>query len=95
MLILIPTFLHSGMGWAFPNAIYINGVASGGVIRTGTQPQWADASNEDEHKDTNKNNHATTAYAYVDTIVAFNLYLACNPDNHHYDPNDLPTAAVA
>ena len=62
-------------GWAFPNAIYLNGVDMGGTIRTGMQVMWADDSVSSE----NANNHATTKFAYVDTIVAFNLYLACDP----------------
>jgi hypothetical protein len=68
---------YKELGWSYPNAIYINGVDESGTIRTGTQVMWADGSID------NNNEHATTKYAYVDTIIAFNLYLSCNSDVVH------------
>lgn len=72
-------YTYRDFGWSFPNAIYINGVDEGGTIRTGTQVMWADDSTPDNVE------HATTKYAYVDTMVAFNLYLACNLDTMRDD----------
>eukprot|EP00605_Chrysophyceae_sp_TOSAG23-4_P000429 GSChrysophyteH1.ASY1.ANO1.486.1 assembled CDS len=72
-------------GWSFPNAIYINGVVMDGAIRTGTRLPWADGSEGGQ-----ESQHATTAYAYADTIIAFNLFLACNHDVVH-DPS-MPSA---
>jgi hypothetical protein len=75
-------FEYKDLGWSFPNAIYINGVDEDGTIRTGTQVMWAD----DSVKTNDESSHATTKYSYVDTIVAFNLFLACNDDViHDYD----------
>lgn len=63
-------------GWSFPNAIYLNGLDYGGRIRTGTQVLWgAERSNSTEH--------STTGFAYVDTLIAANVYQACNPVSHH------------
>ena len=46
-----------------------------GTIRTGTQVMWGAKRSDDE-------DHQTTAYAYADTLLAYNLYLACtnSPD---------------
>ena len=80
-------YAYRSMGWAFPNAIYINGVDTGGTVRTGTQVMWADGSPSAQ----TDSMHATTKYAYVDTIVAFNLYLACDPEAWHLH-DDSPAA---
>lgn len=65
---------HRELGWAFPNAIYINGVDVGGTIRTGTQVPWRDSARSSN----STKPHLVTKYGYVDSIVAFNIYLACN-----------------
>jgi len=76
---------HRELGWSFPNAIYINGVDAGGTIRTGTQVPWRDsARNSNSTKP-----HSVTKYGYVDSIIAFNLYVACNSSavrNHAASP---------
>lgn len=67
-------------GWSFPNAIYLNGLDHGGKIRTGTRTLWGrdrgTATTEGEE-------HSVTGYAYVDTIIAGNVYQACNEVSHH------------
>ena len=57
--------------WGFPNAIYINAVDFDGTIRTGTQVLWG----KERSPDTTQ---SSTAYAYVDSIVAFNVHVACD-----------------
>jgi hypothetical protein len=69
-------------GWSFPNAIYLNGVDYGGRIRTGTTTLWG------KDREGADSDHLTTGFAYVDTIVAANVYTACNPVSHH----DIPDA---
>ncbi len=59
----------------FPNAIYINGVDYEGTIRTGTTNLWGAQRGNSEY--------ATTAYAYVDTILLYNLAIVCNGDYTH------------
>ncbi len=63
-------------GWTFPNAIYLNGVDYGGRIRTGTRTLWGRDRSDDK-------DHSITGYAYVDTIIAANVYQACNEVSHH------------
>lgn len=65
------------MGWSFPNAIYLNGLMHGGQIRTGTELPYGKERNTDDSA------HATTGFAYVDTIIASNVYAACDPNTHH------------
>ena len=76
-------YKYKDLGWAFPNAIYINGVDMGGTIRTGTQVFWQDGSNDSSSGNNNDGLHTTTKYAYVDTIIGFNLFVACNSDVVH------------
>lgn len=58
-------------GWGFPNAIYLNSLDWAGTIRTGTQVLWgADREGSDPK-------HKTSAYAYADTLILFNLKQAC------------------
>jgi len=56
----------------FPNAIYLNGVDIDGTIRTGTEVLWGATRVSTDSK------HYTTAYAYVDTLVLYNIILGCN-----------------
>ena len=56
----------------FPNAIYINGVDHEGTIRTGTTNLWGAQRGDSEY--------TTTAYAYVDTMLLYNLAIVCNDD---------------
>jgi hypothetical protein len=58
-------------GYAYPNAIYINGVTFGGTLRTGTEVLWGAKRSDDEE-------HAVTAYAYVDTMLAYNVRNSCS-----------------
>ena len=72
--VAVHTFLNPSnsatTSWGFPNAIYINAVDFDGTIRTGTQVMWGKNRSTDVA-------HAVSAYAYSDSIVAYNLYLAC------------------
>jgi hypothetical protein len=115
-------------GYDFPNAIYIDAVAAGGLIRTGTRPlsaqntapvcdiyKWTScqskqptcdagwvANGENAHWDCydydgsnhgfcglawqnhykccrgEDSEHATDGYAYVDTLIAYNVRKACS-----------------
>lgn len=56
--------------WGFPNAIYINAIDFDGTIRTGTQVLWGKNRSSDA-------SHAVSAYAYADSIVLYNVFLAC------------------
>ena len=56
--------------WGFPNAIYINCVDFDGTVRTGTQVLWGQRRSQDAA-------HAVSAYAYSDSIVLYNIHLAC------------------
>jgi len=58
----------NGMG--FPNAIYINAVDVDGTIRTGTQNLWGAKRGTDAA-------HYLTSYAYVDTLVLYNVLVGC------------------
>lgn len=55
----------------FPNAFYINGVDVDGTIRTGTQQPWGTVVSDDGE-------HQTTKYAFVATVLAWNLHLGCS-----------------
>ena len=55
-------------GWGFPNAIYIDGLDWDGTIRTGTQLLNGRERDSD---------HTTDAYAYADTLIAWNVRVAC------------------
>merc|ERR1711871_144364 len=67
-------------GWSFPNAIYLNALDYGGKIRTGSEVLWG---KERSTANDSALQHSTTGYAYVDTIIAANIYQACNPVSHH------------
>lgn len=67
--------LKSSNGWNFPNAIYINGVDFDGTIRTGLEVLWGKLRNPNDIE------HATTSYAYVDTLIAANVINACSRAN--------------
>ena len=58
--------------WSFPNGIYLNGLDRDGTVRTGTQVLWGGIRNKDDI------DHWTTAYAYVDTIIAVNIKISCS-----------------
>jgi hypothetical protein len=58
-------------GWEFPNAIYINAIDWEGTIRTGTEVLWGGTREGSDPQ------HATTAYAYVDSMLLFNVRMAC------------------
>ncbi len=78
-LTLDQCYTNLGMGWSFPNAIYLNGLMYGGQIRIGTDLPWVHS--EDAH--------GSAGFAYVDTIIASNVYAACDPDTHHGDLSEV------
>lgn len=57
-----------------PNAIYINAVDVGGLIRTGTA--WFDGPHDGDDP------HATTGFAYADTFVLYNVRRVCDEAPH-------------
>eukprot|EP01006_Ploeotia_vitrea_P058068 TRINITY_DN68733_c0_g1_i1.p1 TRINITY_DN68733_c0_g1~~TRINITY_DN68733_c0_g1_i1.p1 ORF type:complete len:479 (+),score=21.77 TRINITY_DN68733_c0_g1_i1:25-1461(+) len=57
--------------WGLPNAIYTDAVDVNGTVRTGLKIVTA------EGEETSKNSHDLTRYAYVDTVLAVNVLLAC------------------
>ena len=61
--------------WNFPNAIYINAVDFDGTIRTGLEVLWGKNRNPQDTE------HATTSYAYADTLIAANLINSCTHAN--------------
>ena len=73
ILLLNPT--KSLVNWGFPNAIYLNGIDIDGTIRTGTQVLWGKNRNE------NDITHQLSSYAYVDTLLLYNVLLGCNNNN--------------
>jgi hypothetical protein len=60
----------SNEGWGFPMAIYLNSLAWDGTIRTGAQNLWGASRGSSAEQ--------TTAYAYVDTLLLYNVKKACN-----------------
>jgi len=70
--------LKAEMNWNFPNAIYINGVDFDGTIRTGLEVLWGKNRNLNDQ-------HTTTGYAYVDTIIGANLVNSCYNNNNNED----------
>ena len=84
MLETYNNMLKSEGTWNFPNAIYINGVDFDGTIRTGLEVLWGALRN------TNDAEHAITAYAYVDTLIAANLLNSCSAHNN-ISTNDKET----
>lgn len=57
--------------WELPNAIYLNALDWEGTIRTGSQNLWG---SQPEGSDSQ---HATSAYAYADSMLLFNLRKLC------------------
>jgi hypothetical protein len=55
----------------FPNAFYIDGIDFGGTIRTGTQLLMGT-----DHKNALEE-HKFSAYAFTDTVIAYNINTAC------------------
>eukprot|EP00299_Pterocystis_sp_00344_P009273 c3854_g1_i1.p1 GENE.c3854_g1_i1~~c3854_g1_i1.p1 ORF type:complete len:352 (+),score=99.66 c3854_g1_i1:368-1423(+) len=55
--------------WTFPNAFYIDAIDVNGTIRTGTDPI--------NPLSATGSNHDITAYAFVDTILAYNVRIGC------------------
>jgi len=66
----------SQVDYGFPNAIYINAIDWEGTIRTGTEVLWGG------QRDGSDPNHQTSAYAYVDTMLLYNLRVACGGDEN-------------
>ena len=61
---------------AFPNAIYLDALDWDGTIRTGSQLlNGHDRGGAPENK--------ITSYAYVDTILSYNAYVACSRQSQH------------
>lgn len=60
--------------FTMPNAIYLDAVDYGGLIRTGTELFPTPGTTGDPPPST----HNTTGYAYVDTLLYFNVRRACD-----------------
>ncbi|GMH90995.1 hypothetical protein TL16_g11929 [Triparma laevis f. inornata] len=58
-------------GWEFPNAIYLDSLDVDGTIRVGTTLPWG------VEKDDDVAEHKTSRYPYADTLIGFNVKLAC------------------
>ena len=58
-------------GWEFPNAIYLDALDYDGRIRTGTTLPWGTI------KDDDVEDHRLDNYPYADTLIGFNVKLAC------------------
>ena len=58
-------------GWEFPNAIYLDSLDVDGTIRVGTTLPWGVEKEDDVEE------HRTTRYPYADTLIGFNVKLAC------------------
>jgi hypothetical protein len=58
-------------GKMFPNAIYIDALDYDGTLRTGTTLPWGVEKGDDVTE------HKMTRYAYADTLVGYNVKLAC------------------
>jgi len=63
---------------AFPNAFYLDSLDNEGTIRTGTELL------NGVERSAKMKEHKTSKYAYVDTVVAYNIHTACQ--NHHTGP---------
>lgn len=66
-------------GWGFPNAIYINALDWEGTVRIGTQVLWGG------DRDGSAEEFKTKAYAYVDTLLLYNLNLGCGDGTEDCD----------
>jgi len=64
----------SGTGWDLPNAFYLDALDYNGLLRTGPTPLFGSA----RHAMIN----GTKAYAYVDTVIAHNVWVACEGRLH-------------
>lgn len=60
--------------YGFPNGIYLDAFTTGGLIRTGTLDLTASSSSLQDTQ--------TAAYAYVDTLLAWNVQKACSIVSH-------------
>ena len=60
-------------GWYFPNAIYLDALDYDGTVRTGTTLEWGEERDGDDGDET----HRLARYAYADTLIGFNVKLAC------------------
>lgn len=72
--------VHEDPNLDLPNAIYLDALDWNGTIRTGTTLLNGRARGDE---------HPTTAYAYVDTFLAYNLRVAC--DHFHADQDECAT----
>jgi len=61
-------------GFGFPNAFYLDGLDFDGTIRTGTQLL------NGSERSAPTASHKTSRYAYVDTILTYNIRKACTSD---------------
>ncbi len=74
--------VYNGIG-DYPNAIYINAVDYKGLIRTGTEVLWGGNGNG---RSTNEE-HKETGYAYVDSIIGYNINQICNKISTSHESN--------
>lgn len=76
--IALETAIQQDLG--LPNAIYLDAVDVGGLIRTGVQlfpePLWP-VNGSTGHPPVSQ--HNTTGYAYVDTLLLWSVRQACKP----------------
>eukprot|EP00816_Leptocylindrus_hargravesii_P007346 CAMPEP_0196806444 /NCGR_PEP_ID=MMETSP1362-20130617/6343_1 /TAXON_ID=163516 /ORGANISM="Leptocylindrus danicus, Strain CCMP1856" /LENGTH=594 /DNA_ID=CAMNT_0042179925 /DNA_START=46 /DNA_END=1830 /DNA_ORIENTATION=+ len=63
---------HSNPDWGFPNMIYLDAVDVDGTIRTGTQVMFG------HKRSDNLEEYWLSRYAFVDTLLAYNLGVACS-----------------
>jgi len=69
----------------FPNAFYLDALEPNGLIRTGNLLLQVNDDNNNNNDNNNDNNyinnkrddHGTTAYCYVDTVLLYNLIQGC------------------